>query len=51
MVNNDMVLCPECGCQMVKAGKVWSGRKRKQQFLCQKCGRRVVVDDVKSDKE
>lgn len=43
MVEEDRVLCPECGGRMVKAGQVWSGRERKQQYLCTECGRKVVL--------
>ena len=43
MVRDNIVLCPECGGRMVKAGKVWSGRERKQQYLCTGCGRKVVL--------
>lgn len=37
-------LCPECGTQMHKNGKVWSGRHRKQRYLCPACGRKTIVE-------
>ncbi|KKM84889.1 hypothetical protein LCGC14_1294610 [marine sediment metagenome] len=34
-----VVRCPECGSvKMPKAGKVWSGGKRKQRYQCTNCG-------------
>jgi transposase-like protein len=36
--------CPECGHTMGKAGKRWSGRKKKQIWLCSNCGRTVTGD-------
>ncbi len=41
--------CPEvlsdgtiCGRPMCKAGMGWSGRTKRQLFLCQSCGRRIM---------
>jgi hypothetical protein len=31
--------CPECGTPMGKREKRWSGRHKKQLWLCSKCGR------------
>ena len=33
------VYCPECGTEMGKHGSAWSGRRKKQNWLCSKCGR------------
>ncbi len=35
-------VCPECGHRTVKAGFGWSGRTKRQMYLCQKCGRRTM---------
>lgn len=43
-----IIKCPECGNPMVKAGHAWSGRKKKQRYLCSKCGRTTIK--VKGDK-
>jgi DNA-directed RNA polymerase subunit RPC12/RpoP len=45
------IKCPDCSHKMMKAGKVWSGRTRKQSMLCNECGRRVVVDIAKISDE
>jgi len=45
MARENLVLCPECGSKMHKSGKVWSGRKKVQRYLCPACGRKAIVHD------
>ena len=42
-VRDDLVLCPDCGGRMHKAGKVWSGRNRVQRYQCPACGRKAMA--------
>ncbi len=49
MTENDLH-CPECNCNVTKAGYAWSGRKRVQQYRCTSrngCGRATIrpLDD------
>ena len=39
----DLVLCPDCGGKMHKSGKIWSGRKKVQRYLCPACGRKAMA--------
>jgi transposase-like protein len=35
--------CPNCkSMQLVKSGEVWSGRKKRQRYLCRSCGMNTV---------
>ena len=38
--------CPECGANMHKMGKAWSGRKQVQRWRCPKCGRTTIKNEV-----
>lgn len=49
MVDDHIVLCPECGGKMYKVGKVWSGRKRVQRYQCPACGRKAVARSKQED--
>ncbi len=42
MVSDDVVLCPDCGEKMHKAGMAWSGRNKVQRYQCPKCGRKAL---------
>jgi len=43
MFSKKKLICPECGGEKLhKAGKVWSGRKRVQNYRCQSCGRSTM---------
>jgi hypothetical protein len=35
-----------CNQKMCKSGKVWSGRKKVQKYLCNKCGRTTLGKEV-----
>lgn len=43
MAKDDLVLCPDCGGRMHKSGKIWSGRKKVQRYLCPGCGRKAIM--------
>jgi len=49
MVNDGMVLCPECGSRMYKAGQIWSGRKQVQRYACPACGRKAMGKPADGD--
>lgn len=37
------LLCPEClSDNLIKVGRVWSGRQRKQEYRCKNCGRLTI---------
>jgi len=39
MMAEKKLRCPECNSsRMVKAGRIFSGRKKAQRYLCQNCG-------------
>lgn len=42
-VDETVVLCPECGAKMIKAGRVWSGRSKVQRYQCLACGRKAIA--------
>ena len=38
-----MPRCPECNStDLSKLGEIWSGRKKKQNYKCNSCGRNTV---------
>jgi len=42
--------CPKCkSTKLVKAGRVWSGGKKKQRYLCNNCG--YVTTEPKGGKK
>lgn len=42
-VNGKKLRCPECNStRIIKFGKVWQGRKKKQRYQCLACGRTTI---------
>ena len=47
-----MLNCPECKSRnVVKDGKVWSGRKKTQRYRCKDCGRNFNDNNITTQKK
>lgn len=43
VVDGKPLRCPECNStRIVRAGKIWQGRRKKQRYQCLACGRHTI---------
>lgn len=44
-------VCPKCGGKLYVHAKVWSGRNRRIQYQCSKCGSTKLGEKIKEERK